>query len=240
MKEQPRRQTAASVAMEIIKTWEGLELQPYKSQEDDGWTIGWGHRMTAAERKKYADGITEDQAQSLLLGDMMRAARTVETKVGPPLNINQEGALISLVFNIGSGAFARSTVLKLVNQARHDEVPAAIKMWDKVTVNGRKIVSRGLQQRRKHEAFVYSRPVAPQPKPLTRSRTLAGSLATGTATAAGGGIEAAQEALGEVQGQLSDLALYLDIAKWLLIAVALAGLGLVIYARLSDRKDGHR
>lgn len=227
------------VALEIIKRWEGLRLEPYMSQEDDGLTVGWGHKIvTAAERKKYANGITEDEAEALLLADMMKAEAAV-AKI-PGLNANQEGALISLAFNIGAGAFGKSTAARLAKAGEHEKVPAAIKMWNKVTVNGKKVVSKGLTRRREHEAFVYARPIAPVPQPLMRSRTVAGSLTSGAATAGGGMIEAVQEVLGETQTHLSDLALYLDIAKYLLIAVALVSLGLVIYARLSDRRGGHR
>lgn len=232
--------TGRQVALAIVKQWEGLRLEPYESQEDNGLTVGYGHKITtAAERKKYAKGITEEQAEALLLADMMRAESAV-ARIKAALNPNQEGALVSLAFNIGPAAFAKSSAFRLANEERHAEVPAAIKLWDKVTVGGKKIVSRGLKRRREHEAFVYSRPVAPEPKSLMRSRTLAGSLTSGTATAGSGAIEAVQDVLGETQSHLSDLALYLDVAKWLLVAVALVGLGLVIYARISDRKGGHR
>jgi lysozyme len=231
-------QNGRAIAVEIIRQWEGLELKPYKSQEDEGFTVGFGHRMTPAERKKYAAGISEEQAEALLLGDMAKAERAV-AKVAVPLNANQEGALISLAFNIGAAAFAGSTAARMANAGEHDKVPAAIKMWNKVTVGGRKVVSKGLKRRRDHEAFVYARPVAPVPKSLTKSRTLAGSLTSGVGTAGTGSIEAVQEVLGEAQGPLSDLALYLDVAKYLLLAVALVGLGLVIYARLSDRRSGN-
>jgi lysozyme len=233
-----------AVAADIIREWEKLRLHAYDDatgrdiqagERPQGIvTIGYGHVKTA----KAGMVITEAEAENLLTDDMADAIAAIRRFVKAPLNANQEGAAISLAFNIGGTAFGKSTALKLVNAERHDEVPAAIKMWNKVTVGGKKIVSKGLKRRRDHEAFVYARPVAPVPKSLTKSRTLAGSYIGSTGTLGGGSIEAVQEVLGEAQGPLSDLALYLDVAKYLLLAVALVGLGLVIYARLSDRKGG--
>lgn len=73
-----------------------------------------------------------------------------------------------------------------------------------------------------------------------KSRTAAGVSATGAGLAGSAGVQEIQGLLGETQSQLSDLAFYVDAARWLLIAVAFLGLGLVIYARWSDWKAARR
>ncbi len=69
-------------------------------------------------------------------------------------------------------------------------------------------------------------------KPIIKSRTLAGS-AVSTLGIAGGTIAEATESI-------KPLIEYSDIAKMLFVAVSLIGIGLVIYAKLDDRKHGRR
>jgi len=75
----------------------------------------------------------------------------VNARVSVPLYQGQHDASVSLVYNIGEGAFAKSTALKKINAGRHEEVPAQIKRWNKA---GGKVV-RGLERRREAEAALY-------------------------------------------------------------------------------------
>jgi hypothetical protein len=75
---------------------------------------------------------------------------------------------------------------------------------------------------------------------LAESRTLRGTGAASLATVGAAGIEVAQDMLTEAQGAILSLIPYLDTLRWLLIALALAGLVIVIYARLDDWQKGQR
>jgi hypothetical protein len=75
---------------------------------------------------------------------------------------------------------------------------------------------------------------------LAESRTLRGTGAAGVTTVGAAGIEVAQDMLTEAQGAVLPLIPYLDTLRWLLIALALAGLVIVIYARLDDWQKGQR
>jgi lysozyme len=79
-------------------------------------------------------------------------AAAVNARVSVPLYQGQFDASVSLVYNIGEGAFAKSTALKKINAARHEEVPAQIKRWNKA--GGR--VVKGLERRREAEAALYT------------------------------------------------------------------------------------
>lgn len=82
--------------------------------------------------------------------------------------------------------------------------------------------------------------VEPKAQPLNESRTVkAGQTAT-AATVGAGAVEAIQDTLDPARDSLQTLAPYLEIAQWLLLAVTLAGVGFMLWARLDDRRKGLR
>jgi lysozyme len=68
-----------------------------------------------------------------------------------PLLGHQEAALLSFIFNVGAGAFQRSTLRMKVNRREHEEVPLEFHRW--VWSKGKKLP--GLVVRRAVEASWY-------------------------------------------------------------------------------------
>lgn len=95
-----------------IKGWEKLRLNRYL---DEGGkpTIGYGHLIKPTEN--YTT-ITEAQAEMILLQDLSEAIEAVNKFVKVPLTQRQFDGLVSFVFNVGVGAFRKSTLLKLLNK----------------------------------------------------------------------------------------------------------------------------
>lgn len=150
-----RKVNAATLAH--IKASEGVRLKAYPdpgSSNGEPWTIGYG--STRGVKKGMV--ITQEEAEARLVQDLETAERTVGLLVKVPLNDNQFGALVSFVFNIGSGAFKDSTLLRLLNKGDYDAVPAQLARWDKN--DGKRMP--GLTQRRAAEAELWGRP-APLP-----------------------------------------------------------------------------
>jgi len=75
---------------------------------------------------------------------------------------------------------------------------------------------------------------------LAESRTLRGTGAAGVATVGAGGVEVTQEVVTEAQGAVLSLVPYLDTLRWVFIALALAGIGVAVWARLDDWRKGRR
>lgn len=75
---------------------------------------------------------------------------------------------------------------------------------------------------------------------LADSRALKGDRAAGIATVGAAGVEVAQEVLAENQSATLPLVPHLDSLRWALIAVALIGIAVAIYARINDWKRGQR
>lgn len=93
----------------IIKESEGLRLQAYSGGGQ--WLIGYGHSRTAREGMT----VTEAEAEALLRDDVRNAENDVKRVVGVEVNANEFSAMVSLAYNLGGGAFARSRVVERLN-----------------------------------------------------------------------------------------------------------------------------
>lgn len=102
----------------------------------------------------YRKGLTEQQCWDLLDQDLEPAEKSVNEAVTVPLNQNQFDALVSFAFNVGDGAFRSSTLLKLLNQGRYDDVPTQLRRW--IRDNGH--VVQGLVNRREKEITLWNTP----------------------------------------------------------------------------------
>lgn len=145
----------------LVERFEGWSPTPYKD-EAGLWTIGYGHLIKQGDGFWHPewnpDGIQEIDrvaGAALLASDMRDAENAVTNSVKVPLTENQRAALVSLAFNIGSGAFAGSTLVKKLNAGDFDGAASEFPVWNKVRVNGTLTVSNGLAKRRAAEREIF-------------------------------------------------------------------------------------
>ncbi|HEY4011653.1 MAG TPA: lysozyme [Acidobacteriaceae bacterium] len=131
----------------LTEQWEGYRLIAYQDQVGV-WTIGYGH--TGADVTPGLT-ITQQQAEALLARDILVAARCVNTTVKLPLTQCEFDALVDLVFNLGMGAFVRSTLLAELNGGNIAAAAAQFACWDRA--GG--VVVAGLLKRRQTEADLF-------------------------------------------------------------------------------------
>jgi len=132
----------------LIKRWEGERLTAYLCPANV-WTIGVGHTAAMGDPKPVAGmKITSDEATAILRRDLASIERDVDAVVDVRLNQRQFDTLVSFVFNVGIGAFRKSTLLKKLNDSKYDEVPNELMKWTRA--GGRTL--DGLVNRRKAEA----------------------------------------------------------------------------------------
>lgn len=137
--------------IQLVKHFEGLFLKAYLCPAKV-WTIGYGHTGL-----KHNDGtvmrgrtITEAEAEQLLTHDLnTKYAPEVERLVMVPLTQPQFDALVSFHFN--TGALAKSTLLKKLNQ--NDKGGAAEEFLKWTRGGGR--VLKGLVRRRQAERHLF-------------------------------------------------------------------------------------
>lgn len=117
------------------------------------WTIYAG--LTRGVREGMI--VTEADGDKMLLKELATYEDAVERLVKVPLNQNQFSALTLFVYNVGIGAFTKSTLLKKLNRGQYQAVPAELSKW----VKGGGKTLPGLVRRRAAEGALF---VEPMPK----------------------------------------------------------------------------
>ena len=131
-----------------IAVFEGYRETAYVPVAGDVTTIGFG-TTRHADGSPVQVGERTDPIRALTrkLDDVRRFEGALKTCVTVPLHQHEYDAFLSLAYNIGSGAFCASTLVRLLNDGRYREACEQILRWDKF--QGRPL--RGLTLRRQAE-----------------------------------------------------------------------------------------
>lgn len=162
----PRQLQPSRAGVTLVKTFEGLRLVAARIHTG-GWTIGYGHTLTAREGAR----VTEPDAEALLIYDLRHKAERIRPLIYSPLTQNEFDALLSFSFNIGDEAFATSEVLKRLNEGDHLGAASAFERWRAADFQGERLIIDGLVRRRAAEKAMFLTPSnghAPVPTPLLR------------------------------------------------------------------------
>ena len=240
----------------LLKPFEGCKLKAYRCPAGI-CTIGYGH-TNAAGAPLITDNstITQQMAEDILSKDLGKFEKAVTEMVHQPLNQHQFDVLVDFAYNAGIGNLQASTLLKKINTAKFDDVPAELMKWTK---GGGKVLP-GLVRRRQAEAAWWStgEPVAiselqdkptddehehrtaPDPIPAP---SMANSSQGNTAlvTAGLGGLGAAKEIAAQAQ-DASDTAnqlIGLFSNPNFLIMSAVIGLGVAIWFFRKQHMEEH-
>ena len=130
----------------LIKSFEGCRLLAY--QDGGGrWTIGWGHTASVCESMV----ITQPQADTFLLADLVEFETYVNHYVTVSLTQHQFDALVSFTYNLGPGTLQHSDLLSFVNAGRILQAADAFLEYDHD--NGVQVA--GLTRRRQAERTLF-------------------------------------------------------------------------------------
>jgi lysozyme len=136
----------------LLKKFEGCVLKAYKCPAGV-WTIGFGNTFYEDGTKvKEGDVITQQRADELAKNVVDKFAVSIRAMIKQPLNENQFSACVSLAYNIGTGGFKKSSVLRKLNVNPIDPTIAdSFRLWNK----GGGVVLKGLVRRREAEIQLY-------------------------------------------------------------------------------------
>jgi lysozyme len=227
----------------LIKEFEGLRTTAYQDSVKI-WTIGYGH-TSAAGAPTVAKGmkITKEQAVQILRADLDKFEQAVSKIIKVPVSENAFAAMVSLAFNIGPGAFARSSVARFVNAKQIDKAARAFGMWVKAGGN----TLPGLVRRRAAEAALFLTPdegealvatsntivEADTGKPALASTTNLATVATAAAGATGAIVPVVQNLAAIRDG----LGISPATLSYVVLAIIVVGAAWVVYQRARKSWD---
>lgn len=125
---------------------EGSKLHAYLDSVSV-WTIGVGH-TSAAGPPTVSRGLTITQAQcDEILSRDLATFEAVVNAVGADLNQHEFDACVSLAFNIGAGAFAKSTVARKLKEGDHKNAADAFLSWSRAGDDPNALLTRRKAER---------------------------------------------------------------------------------------------
>ena len=142
--------TTSTRMVDIVKTYEGFSPRAIKLAGEDEYTIGYGHYGSDVHA---GDTITEAEATELLERDLKVFESAVKNAVKVGITQSQFDALVSLSYNIGTGAFADSDTVKALNEGKVGHAAVDIPSWRRGM--GYQILP-GLEKRRQTELEFFA------------------------------------------------------------------------------------
>jgi lysozyme len=137
--------------LDLIKHFEGYYAKAYLCPAKV-WTIGWGTTyLPDGTRIKKGDVCTKEQAEKWLAFEVNEKSKSISKLIKVPVNQNEFSALVSFAYNVGTGAFGKSTLLKKLNAG--DRVGAAEEFSKWVKAAGKTLA--GLVRRRRAEKELF-------------------------------------------------------------------------------------
>ncbi len=133
---------AISIATAVVSYYEGYKPSAYRDPVGIP-TICYGHTATA----RMGQTLSQAECTALLQQDLGHAFAVVDRRAQVELPPATRAALASFVYNVGEGNFARSTLLRKLNQGDLRGACHELSRW--VYAGGRKL--NGLVSRRATE-----------------------------------------------------------------------------------------
>jgi lysozyme len=172
-----------AIGLPAIRGYEAFRSRPY--QDSGGkWTIGFGSTCLSdgSPVTHATPAVNTLQADAIMAAAVGRIVPRLERLVTRALPARPSAAIVSLTYNIGTGALATSTLLRKLNVGDMAGVAAEFLDWDHVRDprTGLLVISEGLVARRAQERRMFlgadlsptalatarhPRPAGPSPQP---------------------------------------------------------------------------
>ena len=156
---EPPELTLSQRGEDFVIEFEGFSSKLYNDQAGH-CTIGVGHLVHLGHCHEteggLENGISKAKAKAMMRVDASSKIDAVAANVKVPLTQQQFDALVSFTFNVGEHNFETSTLLEELNAGHLTEVPRQLKRWNKVTIDGQKVESKGLTRRRSRESRLFA------------------------------------------------------------------------------------
>lgn len=145
-----RKKVGAAVLVTslLIAGWEGFREEAYIPVPGDVPTLGSGFtKHEDGTPVQLGDKITKEENARRLLVETNEYQQKIAKCIKVPLSEGEVSAFTSLSFNIGTGAFCKSTLVKKLNEYDYEGACKEILRWNRF--KGKVLL--GLDNRRKDE-----------------------------------------------------------------------------------------
>ena len=140
--------TISAALLTSIATHEGYSSKAYIPVPGDVPTIAFGTTVYPdGTRVRLGDVVTKQEARMYLEHDTQKFIREMNKCIQVPISKNEFEAYVSLTYNIGSGAFCKSTLVRKLNAYDYKGACDQILRWS--FFQGRQLP--GLAKRRAEE-----------------------------------------------------------------------------------------
>lgn len=112
----------------LLEHFEGKRHKAYQDSEGN-WTIGVGHLIKRQTRDLLHRELSEDEVIAILHRDLEKCTTALESSLNAGINRPQINALLSLCHNIGPDNFAKSEVMKYLNQGNIHKAADSFMNW---------------------------------------------------------------------------------------------------------------
>lgn len=146
-------------AAHLVKQFECFLAEPYLDAVGVP-TIGYGttHYPNGTSVTMKDAALIETSAFAILMGNLAPLASKIWTATTAQPTVNQWSAMLSLAYNIGLGAFLRSTLLREFNAGAERAAGDQFLVWDKIVHDGKLVECPGLLNRRIAEHVLFLTP----------------------------------------------------------------------------------
>lgn len=132
----------------LVAGFEGLSLTPYHDKLANGLpTVCYGETEGVVMGTRY----TKEQCMKMLEHKLPRYWAEIEPYIKVPLTDGEKIAYTSFAYNVGTGAFRKSTTLKLLNKGDHVHACERLRAYNRTKSKG---AVKGLTIRRGKEVSV--------------------------------------------------------------------------------------
>ena len=119
---------AIAIAAVMLGNADGLEGRRYYAYQDvvGVWTICDGHTGNDIRR---GHRYTDRECDKLLQSDLQKVATAIDPLIKVRIPDTTRAALYSFTYNVGAGAFSKSTLLKKLNSGDSFGACAELELW---------------------------------------------------------------------------------------------------------------
>lgn len=121
-----------ALAVPFIAGWEGKRNHAYLDTiaKPAVWTVCYGETdpKYAFKGAYYTDAQCKAMLEARVAGFYARMAKVAKVDAIP---VSVQASLLELMYNVGDGAFSKSTILKLANAGKYKQACAELDKWVK-------------------------------------------------------------------------------------------------------------